>query len=301
MPNIWDAEIVVSEALAKELIGEQFPRIAPVAARKMGEGFDNTIYEINESLIFRFPRREIAVELLCIEGKLLPAIGDSLSLPIPIPMFYGKPSMKYPWPFIGYAKVEGDVPRNLKREDHAKSGSLLGGFLKELHAFPIEKAIELDTPYDQLDRVNIRKRKERLMDHYKRIVDKGLWEEHEVLLQYLNELQPVGPGGKQVLCHGDLHINNILVGNDRRVSGIIDWGDVHIGHPAVDLSIAYSYLPKESREAFFEEYGSVEKEDKLLARFKAVYTSAVLLIYGEDVKDQGLMEAAKKSLAYSLE
>lgn len=40
-------------------------------------------------------------------------------------------------------------------------------------------------------------------------------------------------------------------------SGVIDWGDVHLGEPALELSIAYGFLPPTAREDFFDGLGYV--------------------------------------------
>ncbi|QPA31312.1 hypothetical protein [Thermaerobacillus caldiproteolyticus] len=39
--------------------------------------------------------------------------------------------------------------------------------------------------------------------------------------------------------------------NDEGIlSEVIDWGNVHIGHPAVDLVIVYSFLPQKIERCF---------------------------------------------------
>ncbi|WP_342745873.1 phosphotransferase [Bacillus oleivorans] len=42
---------------------------------------------------------------------------------------------------------------------------------------------------------------------------------------------------------GDLHIKNILVNDEAIVCGVIDWGDMNIGHPACDISILTAFCP----------------------------------------------------------
>jgi aminoglycoside phosphotransferase (APT) family kinase protein len=96
MANIWDPERVVSMAAARELIERQFPELAPATISPLGEGYDNTVYLVNERYVFRFPRRQIAVDLLCAEGRLLPKLADRLPLPVSKPLFFGSPEDKYP-------------------------------------------------------------------------------------------------------------------------------------------------------------------------------------------------------------
>ena len=60
MPE-WDAEIVVDEALVRVLLAEQFPELDASSARLLGEGWDNSVWVVEERWAFRFPRREIAI------------------------------------------------------------------------------------------------------------------------------------------------------------------------------------------------------------------------------------------------
>ncbi|MDQ0218615.1 hypothetical protein ELQ35_04435 [Peribacillus cavernae] len=70
----------------------------------------------------------------------------------------------------------------------------------------------------------------------------------------------------------------------------------HIGHPAIDLSLIYSFLPVKGRGIFFEHYGNVDDETKSIALFKSIYSSIVLLVYGIDKQDAALVDAARASL-----
>ena len=60
MPE-WDADIVVDEALVRALLAEQFPELDASSARLLGEGWDNSVWVVEERWAFRFPRREIAI------------------------------------------------------------------------------------------------------------------------------------------------------------------------------------------------------------------------------------------------
>ena len=39
-----------------------------------------------------------------------------------------------------------------------------------------------------------------------------------------------------VLVHGDFYSRHVLVDETGGMAGVIDFGDLHVGHPAVDLS-----------------------------------------------------------------
>lgn len=102
------------------------------------------------------------------------------------------------------------------------------------------------------------------------------------------------------LVHGDLNFRNFLVDGDGAVTGVIDWGDAHIGCPAVDISLVYSYLPPFARPQFFRAYGEVDAETVRLARFRALYTNMVILLYAHDIGDANQTREAQRAISNAL-
>jgi aminoglycoside phosphotransferase (APT) family kinase protein len=45
------------------------------------------------------------------------------------------------------------------------------------------------------------------------------------------------------LVHGDASAEHLLVGPDRRIAGVLDFGDMHIGDPVYDLAVLTSHHP----------------------------------------------------------
>lgn len=296
VPNAWDAEQIVSAPLAKTLIETQFPELAPATISLLGYGFDNTVYQVNDRFVFRFPRRELAVGLLKTENQLLPSLTSQLPLSIAEPIFFGKPNAGYPWPFTGYHYVQGTPPARLTEEERIQSASVLARFLRTLHHYPHLKAQELGVPFDELNRLDMMKRKPALEKYVKQMKERSLYSKQAILENYIDSIQEIHYQEKNVLVHGDIHIKNMIVDQTNMVSGIIDWGDVHIGHPAVDLAIAYSFLPPKGRACFFKEYGKVDEETHRLAKWKAVFTTVVLVAHSYDQGYKQTLEAALESL-----
>jgi aminoglycoside phosphotransferase (APT) family kinase protein len=292
----------MTEKQAGLLIEEQFPELRPVQVELLGEGFDNTVFTVNEKYVFRFPRRVVAVELLQTERRLLPRLVPMLPIAIPEPLFIGSPSGAFPWLFLGYKKVHGHTPSSLTREERLKSVEPIARFLQVLHHFPVEQARLLGVSGDQFERLNLVRRKPKLRDNLEKIKAFGLYTKLSDILRFVEGLAEDEPDQTEaVLVHGDLHIRNILVDSKGAISGVIDWGDVHIGHPALDLSLVYSFLPREGRERFYEIYGEVSKRWKQLAQFKAIYTTLLLMLYGHDLQDDGVIRECQASLSEILE
>lgn len=96
------------------IIEKQFPELKPVNVKVLGEVFDNSVFLINDQYVFRFPRREIAANLIQIENRILPVIAPLLPIPIPNPQFLGIPEGHYPWPFGGYQILCGKNAHSVK-------------------------------------------------------------------------------------------------------------------------------------------------------------------------------------------
>ena len=103
---VWEAEIVVDEALARRLL-RQFPELEPGALRPLGYGWDYTIWVVDERYAFRFPRRQIGVPGTEQEIAVLPKLAPLLPVAVPTPLFVGRPTDEYPWPFFGSSLLPG--------------------------------------------------------------------------------------------------------------------------------------------------------------------------------------------------
>lgn len=63
---------------------------------------------------------------------------------------------------------------------------------------------------------------------------------------------------RPVWLHGDLHPANVVV-SDGALSGVIDFGDMCAGDPAVDLAAAWVLLPAGAAARFFDAYAYVDE------------------------------------------
>src|SRR5262249_36881757 len=97
----WAAEITVDECSARRLISTQFPDVELGSLRLLGQGWDMTVWLVDDRLVFRFPRRETVISGLLNEIAYLPTLASLVPLPIPNPTYVGAPSPEYRWPFFG--------------------------------------------------------------------------------------------------------------------------------------------------------------------------------------------------------
>jgi aminoglycoside phosphotransferase (APT) family kinase protein len=287
--RVWDAEIVVDEALVRRLIESQLPEVELRSLHHLAEGWDNTVWVANGELAFRFPRRAVAVALIEREIELLPQLAPLLPLPIPVPTHVGRASAEYPWPFFGAQLVPGREIADVEI-DAVRFGAQLGAFLRTLHDVELDVAVP-DDPMGRADMsIRVPKAREELA------ALGGVSDEVESVFDAALDL---GTPAATVVAHGDLHLRHALVGRDGGLSGVIDWGDVCRADPSVDLSLYWSLLSEDARAAFLTAYGPVTDEQLLRARVLALFLCAVIASYARHQRAPRLERAALAGLTRS--
>jgi aminoglycoside phosphotransferase (APT) family kinase protein len=125
----------------------------------------------------------------------------------------------------------------------------------------------------------------------------GVWAGDPAVDALLDRAAELGaPEGTPVLVHGDLHVRHLLVDDAGRATGVIDWGDVCLADPAVDLSLGFGAFGGRARAAFLAAYGPVDDVRGLRARALAVRLAALLARYAAAEGAAGLLAEALASL-----
>lgn len=291
MSQQWSAECKLEPDLAKLLIESQFPQLKPASLQFIGEGWDNCAYRVNDDYLFRFPRRQMGADLVDVEWNLLHVLEQRLPLPIPKPLFYGKPSEQFKWPFLGYYFLEGKSAcgAGLTMHERMRFAQPLAHFLKVLHAIDQDQARALGAGDDVLEKLNMQKRLPLALECVEKIRELGLFQSCDQLSAMLKNLKDVRDTGPKVLVHSDLYARHFLINEQREICGVIDWGDVRIANPAVDLQFVFSFLPKEARTLFFDIYGQIDQQTEQLALARALLHTTIIVVYAHDVADQDLL------------
>ena len=84
--------------------------------------------------------------------------------------------------------------------------------------------------------------------------------------------------------HSDLHPKN-LVGDGGRLAGVIDWGDLGVADPALDLASAWMLFPPAVHDDLWGAYGGISEATRARARGWAVFFGTVLLDTAVDGAD----------------
>lgn len=295
----WEPEHAVSAAQAADLVGAQFARLRGAPVEALATGWDNTVFLVGGEWIFRFPRRSVALPGIRREIAVLPALAPRLPLPVPVPEFAGRPSATFPWPFWGARRIPGrELAETCLPEDGRLTATAgLGAFLRALHDPGLVTAAAADLPRDPLSRAEPSVRSPRARARLARLARDGVWAPDPAAERLLREGERLGPyTGAVSVSHGDLHVRHLLVDGDARAAGVIDWGDLCLADPSVDLSLAYGGFAGAARKALLSAYGPVGAERELRARVLAVFLCATLAEYAAETGRERLLDEALAGL-----
>ncbi len=295
---MWTADIEVDVALATGSIAAQFPALRGKPVEPFGSGWDNAAFLVGGTTVFRFPRRTVAANLIEREIAVLPLVAPHVPLAIPVPRYAGAPTAGFPWTFAGYDLIAGTTSCSVALSEGARSALAepLGRFLRALHALDRAPLVARGLPPDEIGR----------LDHGKRLplaaermaaLSAELPAQPERFIAWLEAHPPAAlPDDARTLVHGDLYARHLLLDADARPTGVIDWGDVHLGDPALDLALAHLVLPAPAHAAFRAAYGAIDERTWSAARYRAIYHAVLELDYGVRAGDAGMRASGSTAL-----
>jgi aminoglycoside phosphotransferase (APT) family kinase protein len=178
-------------------------------------GYDFEVAIVDDEWVFRFPRRTGVEAALEREIAILPAIAPALPADVPSFEHVSRDPL-----FVGYRMIRG-TPLVDEDPDGVRA------FLVALHSFD-GSALPV-APHDWVEAYREQCAEfERLVlpvvDVDRRADARRLFAEVETLV-----------GFEPSLVHADLGPEHLLV-HDRRLCGVIDWGDLRLGDPALDYA-----------------------------------------------------------------
>lgn len=270
--KLHDAEPDIAVEQVGLMVADQFPAwagltLAPVAS----SGTDNVMLRLGDRLVVRLPRIASAVPSLAKELEYAPRLGPHLPAAVPIPLAQGTPGRGYPWPWTVSGWLEGENPS----PGHSSGAGLavdLATFISTLHATDIEDKAPLG-PLRSYRGGPIAARDAPTRSAINRC--EGLLDT-SVLTAAWDTVRRVPEGhGKPAWIHTDLHPGNILTVSSR-LAGVLDWGGLAIGDPAVDLIVAWNLLDHTAREVF---RGAMDSDEPTWDRGRAWALSIGIVAY----------------------
>ncbi|MGA7206720.1 MAG: aminoglycoside phosphotransferase family protein [Specibacter sp.] len=233
---------IETDAVAR-MVSEQFPQwsgrpLAPLYPA----GTDNVMFNLDGLFALRLPRTPAAARLLEKELTYPPMLAPLLTADIPMTVATGAPTAGYPFTWAVSRWLPGRNPLPGRAPDSV--AVQLAGFVRALHSIVPPAPSEALHSYRggllaarDLETLTAITRCEDQFDAAR------LTRAWDIALQ-----APVGTG-PATWIHTDLQPGNLLV--DRgMLSGVIDWGGLAVGDPAIDLIVAWNLLDDAGRLAF---------------------------------------------------
>lgn len=265
----------VTADLVRDLLREQHPDLADLPIREVAGGWGNQMWRLGDGLAVRMQRMDTSPDLQIKERRWLPLLASRLPLPIPNPVRNGKPSERFPKMWTVMTWVEGTPLDHglITRGDHA--ADTLAAFLKALH---------VEAPVDAPDALGFGAHPKECtegFEHFLGGVDLGGFAEDEIRAVWEDAVAASEWSGPRVWVHGDLHPANVVVA-DGTLAGVVDFGGVFAGDPALDLAAAWVLLPAGGAARFFDSYAPVDEATVRRARGLAAMKSLFLMLMGQN-------------------
>lgn len=276
MARMPPAAVEVSDAVVQRLVRVQRPDLGDGPLARVANGWDNATFRLGDGLAVRLPRRAEAVPLILHEQRYLPDIARRSPVAVPVPVHAGRPTPDFPWPWSIVRWVPGAAAADVGPADRGPAAKGLADFLLSLHV-PAETGVPVNpfrgVPLTDRDAVLV----ERLRDHERYPQAAAL---SAVWAQACAAKVWDGPA---MMLHGDLHPGNIQLADRRSLAGVIDFGDVGAGDPAVDLAVGWLMFDARARHRFMDAFGNaVERDTWMRARGWALILSTALLSNSDD-------------------
>lgn len=281
----------VTPALARALLAAQMPELATAPLRRAGQsGTDNVLYRIGNEFVARFPRLPHAEAQISTQAQWLPRLSAHLPLSVPLTLRFGLPGAGYPyrWTVLNWLPGHAAFAGPLDQEPAARA---LAGFLQALQRQPAPEGAPLRGDKDRLDL--------RLAGLGQFIGQFQGEADPLVLVKALATLRRLPPyDGPKLWVHGDLHALNLLALR-RQLTGVIDWGDLGLGDPAMDLMIAWTLFDPPARAVF---RAALAPSPEAWARGRALaFAKAVAAIPYYRRSNPGFRDVMLRTLARVLE
>ncbi|MBR2710189.1 aminoglycoside phosphotransferase family protein [Candidatus Saccharibacteria bacterium] len=238
-----------------KIIAETFPDKKILSTKHILTGWTNIVIEVNTNdgaYFFRFPRNPFWSKMIVKDATVCNFVDGKTS-------FY-TPQMKLCYdekhrPFSVHKKIEGYTLGD--RIYHLSHTALTGvaydvaKFIKELSDIDLKDAPE-EVKYPLSDFL-----KELDYKHYKKHIDA----DHE----YIKATETKN------LVHGDLNLGNILLDENDKVVGVIDFCFAGTGNPQMDTARMLSRpVPKEFEKMFLAQFTNTDEVGRMKLAWKHI-------------------------------
>lgn len=241
-------QVDLSAKVVAGLMASQFPEWRDLPVRPvLSHGTVNALFRLGDELVLRFPLQPsldpALREELIDEQRNAALLAPHLPLPVPEPIALGEPGEGYPGPWTAYRWIPGEIASADAIHDPDALASELAAFVSALHGVDTGSRIGPERgrggPLQLTDEL-VRRCIVQSADLVDAVALERVWA--RCLEQGAGDVS-------RVWIHADLMPGNLVL-RDGRLAGVIDFGTVRIGDPAVDLMPAWNLLPAFARDTY---------------------------------------------------
>lgn len=252
-------------------------------------GTDNINFRLGDDLAVRMPRIGYAGRQIAKELRWLPVLAPHLPRPFAEPVAAGRPGRGYPWPWYVYRWLEGATAPEFVLPHSDRLARSLGSWVRALHGIDARVGPPADAGNGHRGS-RLSKR-----DAFVRwaIETRPAPSDKQALLEAWTA-SLVTPAWREapVWVHGDLAPGNVVL-HDDDLAGVIDFGALAIGDPAVDLMIGWN-LPEPHRRIFRDEVGV---DDDTWRRGRGAAFFQWIIAYDPGIPDREATQVINRVLA----
>ncbi|WP_027166438.1 aminoglycoside phosphotransferase family protein [Mesorhizobium sp. WSM3224] len=244
-----DDQIYIDEAIARDLIYDQFPQFRgeEVVAFE-STGTVNAIFRIGSKYAVRFPLRMMdpaeCTGVLEAEAKASVEFNENCPFPSPRPIAMGRQSSTYPLPWLVQTWIDGQTATPSRLSTSSAFALDLVRLITSLRVADL-KGRTFDgrgrggnlSDHDAWIEVCLSKSEDLL--------------EVDRLREMWKDFRELPFPGHEVMSHKDLIPANLLV-RDERLIGVLDTGAFGPADPSLDLVVGWHLLDRDSRTVFRE-------------------------------------------------
>jgi aminoglycoside 2''-phosphotransferase len=278
-----------------QVIRSKYPELRVISGRFNQDGQYNDVVILNDSLVFRFAKVPEAVKTLQIEIAVQRSLQDQLPLRIPNPTYTCLENGTQGSAFMGYPLIPGtplwreNFYQIRNKSAKKRMAVQLAEFLRELHRVNAGETIPVHLPHRETRRdwaEMYRRIRNLLYPYMKEAARREISDHFETYLE-----KPEDFSFRTCLRHGDFGTGNILYDPIKlHITGVVDFGGVGLGDPAVDFAGLYiSY-----GEDFYRDCCMVYPEMTAALRRVHFYCGTFALeeaLFGIENEDEAALQA----------
>ena len=266
----------------------------------IGEGYDSKAYLVNNEYVFKIKFSVNEKKGYEKEKTIYDFLNQKIDTKIHIPKIeYSYISDEIS--ILGYKEIKGtfltpDIYSKLSKEEQELLKQDIANFLRQMH----------DLDYSEISLYKI-DNKQKVMEEYQllkeTIYDSFTDNEKQYVEDFMKRLRSTTIfDDKKCLCHNDFSCNHLLIDDDNRLTGVIDFGDSGIADEYCD----FVYLLEDSDEEIGHEFGEdilklYGKIDILKAKeYQDVveqYYPIETIVYGIKNNKQDFIEKGRKEIS----